>query len=447
MTNATNNTTGPSKNSKSSVGRRAFLGTVGSAAVATTVAGCIEGRGGAGASGPLTIGHLAPLEISQGLGSDRSAKLAVDEINDDGGIADRDVEVVSANTRADPSTTHSETERLIQEEEVDVLVGTFSSEATQAILDLVGETGVPFLITGSAAPTSITEFIGQDYEGYKSVFRSGPINSNLQAEAMADYAEYLSDLHGWSSYGFLADDAAWTKPFSNLLPDKLESRGFDVVHEDRLSLGIDDFGPVVSDLSSADPDAVFRFFAHIIGGGLLGAWHQEQLEFGIEGIHVASMTPGFYEATEGAATYETTSQSGAAGVTDITDKTIPFVDAYQETYADDDDAPSLPMYMGFNTYDAIYVYKNAIERADTADYEGSLDDIVSALLETDHTGTAGQISFYGADSEYPHDLQETRDDDGKIANFPITQWRPEGEIECVYPEAYRTDDHVAPHWM
>lgn len=454
MTNEDKTHTGSQKRSKPTRGerggraldRRTFVAASGTAAVVPTVAGCLD-LGSASDDGALTIGHLAPLEIGQGIGSDRSAELAVDQLNDDGGIMDREVEVVSANTRGLPEPAQNEASRLVQEDDVDVIIGTFSSEATQGILDMIAEFDVPFIITGSAAPSSITEFIGQDYDHYKNTFRTGPINSNFQAEAMADYAEYLADQHGWTTYGFLADNAAWTEPFSNNLPDELESRGFDVVHEDRLSIEIDDFTPVMDDLAEADPDAVFRFFAHIIGGAMLGQWHQRQLPFGIEGIHVASMTPDFYELSEGAATYETTSQSGAAGTTDITEKTIPFVEDYQEFTADDEEAPALPMYMGFNTYDAVNIYKEAVERAGTADYENDLDDIVDAMLETDHTGTAGEISIYGPDAEYPHDAVETRDDDETIQNFPITQWQPEGELECVYPEIYRTADHVAPHWM
>lgn len=436
------------KNGKRPAGRRRFLAAVGAGATAATLGGCLSSIdvGGKGESGPIRIGHLAPLENAQGVGSERSARLAIDQLNEDGGILDREIEVVSADTRADPSTTQSETERLIQREEVDVLVGTFSSEATQAILDMVAEFDVPFLITGSAAPSTMTEFIGQDYDRYRNTFRVGPVNSDFQAEAMADYAEYLSDLHGWNAFAFLADNAAWTEPFSNFLPGELESRGFDVVHEDRLSVEIDDFGPVIGDLVEADPDAIFRFFAHINGGPMLGAWHQQELEFGIEGIHVASMLPAFHELTEGAATYETTSQTGAAGVTDITEKTIPFVEDYQEAYADEGQ-PSLPMYMGFNTYDAVYVYRDAVERAGTANYGSDLDAIVDAMLATDYTGVAGTIEFYGPDDEYPHDLRETRGEDGRISNFPITQWLPEGDISCVYPEQHRTADHVAPHWM
>ncbi|MFC4544326.1 ABC transporter substrate-binding protein [Halosolutus amylolyticus] len=443
MVNKSNKNLNSGKDGNSGVARRTFLGAAGTGAVATTFAGCLGGSDGDG----ITIGHLGPLEITQGLGSERSAELAIEEINEDGGIMDEEVDLISEDTRADPSTAQDEASRLINQENVDVLIGTFSSEVSLNIMDMVTENGVPYIVTGSASPAIIENSVGSDYEANKNIFRSGPINSFYQAEAMGGYADYLSDRHGWNTFAYLADDAAWTDPFTNNLPDELESRGYDVVYEEELSTEIDDFTPVMNTLQEEDPDAVFRFFAHIIGAEMLGQWHQRELEFGIEGIHVASMTPDFYELSEGAATYETTSQSGAAGTTEITGETLDFVDRYQSFVEDDEDAPDLPMYMGFNTYDAVYLYREAVEEAGTADYGSNLDDIVDAMLGLDYTGTAGQISFYEEGDDYPHDVQEERNGDGVITNFPITQWLPEGGLECVYPEQHRTEEHVAPNWM
>lgn len=430
------------------IGRRRFLKAAGGGAAVAGLAGCSgDGGGGGLPEGPITIGHLAPLENSLGVGSDRSGQMAVDALNEDGGVMDRDVEFVSADTRGAPSQAQTEAERLVQQEDVDVVVGTFVSEVTQAILDPIAEFGVPFIVTGSAAPSTVTDFIGQNYDRYRNFFRTGPINSNFQAEAMGDYADFLSDTHGWNSFAFLADDAAWTQPFSNILPGTLEDKGYDVVHQSRLSIETNDFSPVLSDVDESGADSIIRFFAHINGGPMLGEWHQLEYEFGVEGIHVTGMHPLFYQLSEGAATYETTSQSGAGGATAITENTMDFVESYRNRYSDADPPVQHPMYMGFNTYDAVNVYAAAVERASTWDYENSLDDIVDAMLRTDHTGVAGRIRIYGEDAEYPHDVRESRNDQGTIENFPITQWQPEGALECVYPEVYATADHMAPHWM
>ncbi|WP_440769431.1 ABC transporter substrate-binding protein [Natronorubrum sp. DTA28] len=431
---------GRKRGGRSGIGRRTFIGAAGAGAVATTFAGCL----GEDDDDIIRIGHLGPVQMDMGAGAENSAQLAVDQVNEDGGILDQEVELISEDSLGDPGESMTATERMVEQENIDVLIGTFVSEVTQGIVDYVGEVDIPFLITGSADPITLTDTVGEDYDQFKNIFRSGPINSDLQALGMADYAEFLADEHGWTDFAHIADDAAWTVPFSENLPDELEDRGLNVVHEDRLAPGTDDFSPMLSDVSDADADAMLRFFAHNVGTGMLVNWRENEYEFGIEGIHVPGMSPEFWDDSEGACLYETTSQSGAAGAAEITEETVPFTEAYVEEYGDS--RPSLPMYMGYNSYDAVFVYKNAVERAGTADYQADIDTIVDELLETDHTGATGEIEFYGPDSEYPHDVMET-EVDGTISNFPVTQWQEDGEFECVFPRDFASADHLAPDWM
>ena len=426
------------------VARRRFLKATGAGAAGTALAGCL---GGGGDDEGFRVGHISPEENPLGIGSIRSAEMAVSEINDDGGIDGEDVVLINEDTRGDPDEAQDVTEELIQQENIDLLIGGFASEASQAVVQQTAEFEVPVFITGSASPELTRGFAGEDYDRYKNIFRIGPINSDLQAEAVAGYCEYLMERHDWSQVAFLRDQAAWTEPFAELIPDLLAERDIDLVMEDALSINIDDFSQVMSDVADSGADYVLRFFAHIQAGQMLGIWHEAQYEFGIEGIHVASMLPEYYAATEGLALYETTSQTGAAGVSPITDKTIPFTEAYREEYGDSEDPPlRAPMYMGFNTYDGLHIARDAVDRAGSNPSD-DLDAFVEAMLETDHEGAAGQQEFYGPDSEYPHDVKEIRDDGGEILNYPVTQWQEDGAIECVYPEAYRTAEHVQPAWM
>nr|WP_241432746.1 ABC transporter substrate-binding protein [Natrinema pellirubrum] len=422
------------------------MGAAGAGAVTTALAGCLGGVDGGGSDdGVFKIGHLAPTANPNGIGSERSAELAVGEIEDDG-VLDQEVELIAEDTQGDTSEATSEVERMIEQENIDLLVGTFASEVTQSIADYVGERNVPFLISGSADPDTITENHGEDYDTFKNIFRVGPLNSELQVEGFGDYAEYLNERHGWTDFAVLPEDAAWTTSFQDGIADEFEDRGFNVVYENTSSTETEDYTPFFNDIEEAGADALFRFFAHSGQGPDVGAWSQGEYEFALEGTHVASMSPEFYGLTEGASLYESTNQSGAGGITDLSDKTGPFVEAYEEEYADDD-APSKPMYMGFNTYDAIHLYKEAAEEAGTVNYGEDLDTIVDTLQGMSYTGTAGKIEFFGEDEAYPNDLKPTRDDSGKIENFPITQWQGDGTVECVYPSADQTADHVAPEWM
>jgi len=446
MVNEDNDTSDSGGIGNDSVGRRTFLGAAGAGAVTTALAGCL---GGSGTDG-LTIGHLAPMSNPLGIGSKRTADMAVEELNSDGGFNGEDAELITKDTRTDPSEAQSVTEELIQQENVDALVGTFNSETTQSILDLTAEFDVPFMITGSADPGLITDYTGSDYEKYKNIFRIGPINSDFQAESIADYCAYLNDRHGWDRVAFLRDQAAWTEPFGNQIPDLLSERGLEIVYEDALSIEGVDFGPVMSDIDDSNADFLLRFFAHIDGGDMLTRWHEGEYEFGIEGVHVPGMLPSYNGpgAYDGAATYETTAQSGAAGVAPITERTQPFVEDYASRYQDAEKAPiRAPMYMGFNTYDGIHIFKEVVDSLETTSTRDNLDDFVSEMLDIDFTGVAGQVSFFGKDSDYPHDVEDERGEDGKITNYPMTQWVGTEEIECVYPEKQRTAEHQMPPWM
>lgn len=431
------------------VDRRSFLKATGAGATGVAMAGCLGGGGGdEGSSEGLKIGHLAPMSSPLGVGSIRSANMAASKVNEEGdGVNGGEVEIVEGDTQASPSEAQSVVEELIQQENVDVLAGVFASEVALTLVDLTAENDVPLIVTGSASPQVTRDNAGEDYERYKNVFRVGPINSDLQAEAMAGYAGYLKDHHDWDQLAFLRDNAAWTTSFEEHLPDFLSERGIEIVYESALSIDSPDVSSVMDEVAETEADYILRFFAHIDGSSMLGTWHESQYDFGIEGIHVTGMFPGYFEASQGIALYETTAQTGAAGVTDVTEKTVPFVEAYREQFGDAEAPPNqAPMYMGFTTYDAVNLVSEVANETEESP-RGNIDNFVDAMLDVNHTGVAGQIEFYGEDSDYPHDLKEVRDDSGDIVNYPVTQWQEGGELECVYPEAYRTADHVMPEWM
>ena len=438
-----------SSNRVRDVGRRTFLKATGAGATGTALAGCLggNGSGSGGSSEGLKVGHLAPMSSPLGVGSMRSAQMAASKVNEADGVNGGEVEIVEGNTQASPSEAQSVVEELINQENVDVLVGVFASEVALSLVDLTSEMETPLIVTGSASPQVTAGHAGQNYDKYKNIFRAGPINSDLQAEAMAGYCNYLKEKHGWDKLAFLRDNAAWTDSFERDLPGFLQERNIEIVYDSALSIESPDLSSVMDEVAGTDADYILRFFAHIDGSPMLANWHESQYDYGIEGIHVTGMFPGYFQASQGVALYETTAQTGAAGVTDITEKTVPFVKEYQNKYGDAEQPPNkAPMYMGFTTYDAINIVSEVMNATGESP-KGSIDPFVEEMLKVNHTGVAGQIEFYGPDSDYPHDLKEVRGDSGDIVNYPVTQWQEGGSLECVYPKRYRTAEHVMPKWM
>ena len=179
---------------------------------------------------------------------------------------------------------------MIQQENADVIVGAFQSEVGRAVIDLTSEFEVPFISSGPAAPDLTKGFVGDDYETYKHYFRVGPINSALQAEAMGDYMTYLSDRHGWNSLAFYRDQAAWTEVFGRDIPGIVEDRGLTIEASDAITIQEPDLSPIITAAEENEVDFVLRFFAHIGASPqqIYPEW-RDNLEFGLEGIHVPGM--------------------------------------------------------------------------------------------------------------------------------------------------------------
>ena len=106
-------------------------GLVVAALTLAAAAGCSEAGAGAAASEPLKIGVIGPLSGAMAYGGEdhfRGYQLAVDEVNENGGIDGREVKLIPGDAvTAEQGLT--EARRLATRENVDAFVGTYSSGA------------------------------------------------------------------------------------------------------------------------------------------------------------------------------------------------------------------------------------------------------------------------------------------------------------------------------
>jgi branched-chain amino acid transport system substrate-binding protein len=422
--------------------RRRFIKTIGAGAAVTSFAGCTGDNGGDGEN--VKIGFIGPSELPLGAAGERAAQLAVDEINEDSGINDQTVELVTADSGGIPSTAVQEARRMIQRENIDVLMGTYVSEVANSLTDVTAENNVPFFITGAASPGTLQDTVGENYEKYKNIFRVGTVNSDYEARELVNYAEYLADEHGWTDFAFTPEDAAWTDPFQEILPSGLEERGLNVVVEESLSTDLSDWTPILDEIESSGAQVMIKTLASLAGPSLLTNWQESEYPFAQEGNHVVSAFYEFWDDTGGACEYEGVGDPGGAGVIPITEKSIPFTERYNDQY---DSRPTMPTFCGAQAYDSVYVYKNIVEQAGTSDASNEMDTIVDTALETDYTGTTGQIQFHDPDHEYPHDVKWGTD----LVPYVITQWQSDSEGNPekvgVFPEEHATGTHQMPDWM
>ena len=427
---------GKPKGVTSGVDRRSFLKATGAGSAAVALAGCTEtiSGGGGGIPDTIKIGAMGPADASFGASILNSAKLAAEEMNADDGIAGADVEVITKDTMDQPSTARTGYQELTTSDNVHGTVGIFGSEQLLALMPEIASAQTPHLTAGAATPKAPQQ-VADDYETNKYWFRVGPVNSVFLGEAMVQYAEDRFEQMGWDKVAVIAEDFEWTQPITSDIKSLLEERtDVEVTEVRRIASGTQDFTPVYDQLEAAEVDGAFTALAHI-GVNALVQWAKQQRPFGFGGIHVPTQLPSFYDATSGAA-IATFSQTTATPTAEVTEKTIPYAEAYNESF------DKYPVYSGYSAYDAMYMLKEAIETTESV----NSDDIVSELEGMSYTGTGGQIEFFGPDGRFPHDVKFGPD----LTQGVFFQWQADSEgngtQEVIWPDSLTTSEYVPAPW-
>jgi branched-chain amino acid transport system substrate-binding protein len=146
----------------------------------------------------------------------------------------------------------------------------------------------------------------------------------------------------------------------------------------------------------------------------------------IAGVSGTGTSDRYWKDCGGKAVSEALSASGAFRVA-MTPKTIPLYDRYVAKFKEEPGYPSL------YTYDALFIFKEAVEKAKTTDS----DALVPFLEKTDHVGFAGRIVF--------QDDRNCKYGEG-YRLLPVTQWREDGSRVVVWPKSLATGEYLPPPW-
>ena len=156
--------------------------------------GC-QKESGEGSVSKVRVGALFPLSgdlSDKGVDSANGVRLAAEEINAAGGIAalnGAELEVVFADTRGKPQFGAREAERLIKEEGVTAIIGTYQSSVTKPASKVAERLETPFIVSISIADI-ITE------RGFSYTFRIQP-KARFYAR---DQIQFLKDLEKLAGY-------------------------------------------------------------------------------------------------------------------------------------------------------------------------------------------------------------------------------------------------------
>jgi branched-chain amino acid transport system substrate-binding protein len=402
----------------------------------------------------IKIGVIGPMTYIQGKHHWYGATLAAEEINDAGGITVGDesyqIKLVKKDSNEILSVTDatSAMERLITVDNVDFVVGGFRTESVLAMQPIAMEYKTIFLGAG-ASVNELCERVAEDYDTYKYWFRITPVNgtnlvtiSFLLTRMVAGYVGALTAPDP-PKVAIVAENMAWADPIvavaNGLVPGLpgFEDMGMDIVGTWRPSQTATDVTVELGEIEAAGANMIYTVVSGPLGVAYTRQWGENQITAASVGINVEAQKGDFLDVTAGYGAYETTLNTYARVA--VTDDTIDFFDTFVDRFEE------IPIYTA-GTYDALYVLKDAIERADSLDS----DDIVTALEATDLSGPAGRIVFMGTDTDTPHDVKWGP---GYVTGLGV-QWQ-DGELVCVWPNPIEalgvvyegTVPYILPPWV
>lgn len=202
------------------------------------------------AAEPIKIGLVAALSgqsAKSGEALTRGLNIAIDEVNAQGGVLGRPLQLVRRDDESNPSKGLLAARELIQREKVAVLFGGLDTPVSLAIVPLANQMKMPFMGVW-AAGTPITRNGAAD----NYVFRVSAVDE-LVDEALVSYAQKN---FGTQKPGMILINNPWGESNEHGFRKALEARGVPVAGVERIEGSDLDVVPQLSRLKQAGADTL-----------------------------------------------------------------------------------------------------------------------------------------------------------------------------------------------
>ncbi len=220
------------------------------------------------AADPIVIGVQAPITgqyANEGQGIEKGVKLIAKQINDQGGLLGRTIEVKTCDDGGQASQAAICARQLVNDG-VLAVIGTYTSGAALAAEPIYARANV--IQTSDGTSDQLTA------GGYKTFFRNAPPNS---AEAKFT-AAYLVNGKKFQRIAVLSDHSSFAKGLSDAVVQAVKDDGGNLVYTGFITAGSQDYTAVLTKIKSVNPDVLY-FSGYYPDGGLIRA-QMKQLDMG-----------------------------------------------------------------------------------------------------------------------------------------------------------------------
>lgn len=335
-----------------------------------------SGCAGAAKKG-ITLGVISPntgaLAV-YGAAVTTAVDLAVSEINAADGIDGQQITVINTDDQFDPTETLNAFNSLVSQG-VGLIVGSVTSGCTSAITGAANEEGV-VLLTPSATADSITT---EDDYVFRACYADG-----FQGAIAAYYAKQA----GYTDVGvvYCAADT-YSKGLYDSFSAAAATYGLNIkAVESTASLDVQDYTNQFASMASSGVQFVYApYYYDVIGPYIVTQARAAGYNGIIMGADGYDGTPDYVVEGADLTAFNNVYWTNHYDPADTDPAVQKFVAAYQAKYS------STPNAISALAYDAVYMYKQAIEKAGSADPKAVRD----ALADTSavYSGVTGTFSL------------------------------------------------------
>ena len=232
---------------------RLWFAVVLAAVTALVVAACGDDSdsGDSGdSSEPISVGVSLPLtgEFSQpGKAAQQGYEIWEQTVNNEGGMLDRDVELVVKDDASDQNTVVTDYNALIQKDQVDLLLGTFSSLLNLPASAAAERNRMLYIEPAGGAP----EIFERDFQ--YGPFFTQQATADKQGDLFVEYVLGLPENERPQTAAYPVLDDPFALPVIEAMKEKLEAGGVETVYEETYPASTSNFDSIANAVKAANP--------------------------------------------------------------------------------------------------------------------------------------------------------------------------------------------------
>ena len=297
--------------------------------------------------------------------------LAVDEINQSGGVLGRQLEMLAEDDATSTDMVVQKGSKLVQRDGVSALFGVVYSSVRAALAANVAERfRVPY-------------FYPTYWESQTSCGRYFISMGAIPNQQLDFFIPFLIEKFGPKIY-CVGQDYNWPRVSIAYIEQLLPKHGGELVGQEYVPFDQSDWSSIIQRVKSAQPDVFFPF----IGGNGLVACLKQFYDFGFDGISVAATlmdemyTPAFEPELR---------QGMYCSASYLMELDNPVNKAFVSNFKAKFGADAILNNMGEGLYDSVHIWKLAVEKAGSFDREKTVD----ALDGISFNAPQGEITIDG----------------------------------------------------